>query len=794
MSNKKIRMFLTACFVMAAIICLRSRTTNAVVIALDPGHDNVHTGAQGNGLREEYLNLQIALACRNELETYEGVSVYMIRSDEACSNGGNKISSTTCNARRVDYAASVGANAYISLHNNSSTNTSARGVSVYYPTTNYNRTCGEVGQGLAQSIISNLKLTGLQDRGISTRVSGDNTRYPDGSLADYYGVIRRSKLAGIPAIIIEHAFVSNPYDATEFLGTYGKLWSLGVLDARGIAQYYGLQKKQTLEYTNASVTGNYINGNQEYSVLASGIKGASSVSFAVWSDQGGQDDLYWYNGTQDANGNWTTIVKMWANHKTEGTYYVHVYANGQVLVKTYSFTLRGPSASDISFQNVDGNYGTFDVKISGVLSGADIDAVSIAVWNNAARSNIRWSACRKTGSGVYEASVDIKNFQNAYGAYTVQVYVADKNHIVKCIDTRQVTIEKPQVILTCQSYDDGAIALVKAYNLLFEQRIAQVYFDIYPTGDKQRAVRYHANCGITDSWMAYVYTADLDEAGAYTVCAYEELEDGTQVLLGEQSLQIPKQEKTIAGVQTEQGYVVFEDAQIHVTAGADCSWNSIRMDSRKNRENIRSLVGADKEFVVYELDGVVASDTSGVAVQETVVFEEAENELQALTQQAVAVDVVTAEAVTERAVTASAVTGDAAAGVELLQDEVTLDAVTFQIPTTMLGRAVEVYVLSADGTALERVNEVLSEEKTSVTVYGKIDRTYVLVAAGEEVAGDVDDNQAVDLKDASRTLKMALGIEPVSAVLKSLADVDKDDAVTLQDAFYILKAALRIVS
>lgn len=789
MSSKKIRMFLTACFVMAAVICLRSRTTNAVVIALDPGHDNVHTGAQGNGLREEYLNLQIALACRNELETYEGVSVYMIRSDEACSNGGNKISSTTCNARRVDYAASVGANAYISLHNNSSTNTSAHGVSVYYPTTNYNRTCGLVGQGLAQSVLANLKLTGLQDRGISTRLSSDNTRYPDGSLADYYGVIRRSKLAGMPAIIVEHAFVSSPYDATEFLGTYGKLWSLGVLDARGIAQYYGLQKKQTLEYANAWVTGNYINGNQEYSVLASGIKGASSVSFAVWSDQGGQDDLYWYNGTQDANGNWTTIVKMWANHKTEGTYYVHVYANGQVLVKTYSFTVRGPSASDISFQKVDGNHGTFDVKISGVLSGADIDAVSIAVWNDAARNNIRWIECRKTGNGAYEASVDIRNFQNAYGIYSVQVYVADKNHIVKCIDTRQVTIEKPQIMLTCQSYDDGAIALVKAYNLLFEQRIAQVYFDIYPTGDKQRAVRYNANCGITDSWMAYVYTADLDEAGAYTVCAYEELEDGTQILLGEQTLQVSRQEQILAGVQTEQGAVLFEGAQVRVTADAACSWESIRIDSRKNRENIRSLIGAEKEFVVYELNGVVASDTSGAAVQETAAFEEAENELQA-----VAVDVVTAEAITEKAVTASAVTGDAATGVELLQDEVTSDAVTFQIPATMLGREVEVYVLSADGTALERVNEFLSEEKTSVTVYGKINRTYVLVAAGEEVAGDVDDNQAVDLKDASRTLKMALGIEPVSAVLKSLADVDKDDAVTLQDAFYILKAALRMVS
>ena len=44
---------------------------------------------------------------------------------------------------------------------------------------------------------------------MTIRNSEDNTQYPDGSLADYYGIIRRCKEAGIAGIIVEHAFMTQ---------------------------------------------------------------------------------------------------------------------------------------------------------------------------------------------------------------------------------------------------------------------------------------------------------------------------------------------------------------------------------------------------------------------------------------------------------------------------------------------------------------------------------------------------------------------------------------------------------
>lgn len=226
------------------------RAVQNKIIVLDPGHDNTHAGAQANGLSEEDLNLKIALYCKEELEKYSGVTVYLTRAaDGSCPYPGT--SSGDCNLGRVDYAKSVGADAYVSIHNNSATTTSAKGAMVFYPNANYNASISQTGKELAQSIQDELVALGLYDRGIEIRDAQDD-KYPDGSAADYYSVIRNSKLAGIPAIIIEHTFMTNTDDVNNFLTSDAKLKALGVADATGIASYYGLTKG--LEFTAVNLS------------------------------------------------------------------------------------------------------------------------------------------------------------------------------------------------------------------------------------------------------------------------------------------------------------------------------------------------------------------------------------------------------------------------------------------------------------------------------------------------------------------------------------------------------------
>lgn len=292
----------------------RSRYNGNIVVVLDPGHDASHGGTSGNGVSEAEVNFKIAQYCKEELEQYNGVTVYMTRDSMNCPYGGNSVKAAVCNEQRVEYAKNVGANVYVSLHNNSvdpkkTEPSSAFGVEIYYPNQNYNPSLSQEGGALASQILSQLTALGLHDRGTKVRSCKDRVpeyQYADGSQADYYAVIRNCKKAGILAIIVEHAFITNQSDVNNFLSTDEKLKSLGVADATGIAQYYGLKKETPVDYSAVFDAAYYANrypdlkaafGNDESALLqhfiqygmAEGRQGSSQ--FDVYSYKNLYPDL-----------------------------------------------------------------------------------------------------------------------------------------------------------------------------------------------------------------------------------------------------------------------------------------------------------------------------------------------------------------------------------------------------------------------------------------------------------------------------------------------------------------------
>lgn len=209
-----------------------SRANNKVIVVLDPGHGGTESGAVGNGALEKNLTLKIANYCKAELEQYNGVEVYMTRDNDA----------TVGLEDRVKYAKGKNADIFVSIHINSTGYGTAYGAEVYYPNSNYNASISNEGKELAQKIQDELVQLGLKDREIKIRNSENGSKYPDGSLQDYYSIIHQSKRAGFPGIIVEHAFIDNVNDYNNFLSSDAKLQKLGQADATGIANYFGLSK------------------------------------------------------------------------------------------------------------------------------------------------------------------------------------------------------------------------------------------------------------------------------------------------------------------------------------------------------------------------------------------------------------------------------------------------------------------------------------------------------------------------------------------------------------------------
>ena len=241
-----------------------SSKSGNIVVALDPGHDSKHTGATGiGGLKEEVLTLKIANYCKEELEKYAGVSVYMTRTTASCPYPSNKSSGGDI-GDRVQAAAKAGADLFVSFHLNSSSSSSSNGAEVIVPNGNWKPQVASDGRKLAQAILNELKAVGVNMRptSIYSRDTTINETYPDGSKSDYFSVQIYAKEAGIPGIIVEHAFLTNSNDVNKFLKTESGLKKLGVADATGIAKYLGLSKKSdnTGWRTINDKTYYYING------------------------------------------------------------------------------------------------------------------------------------------------------------------------------------------------------------------------------------------------------------------------------------------------------------------------------------------------------------------------------------------------------------------------------------------------------------------------------------------------------------------------------------------------------
>ena len=236
----------------AALVRYDTGSKDDIVIVLDPGHGGFDSGAVNSriGICESAINLKIALACRDRLQQYKGVRVYMTHT------GVDNLYGKSSLSRRVSVAGEVGADIFISLHINSATNKSANGVEVFVPVTTHEPKYNEECTKLGESIIASVTSLGLNSRGIKTKKSrgGRVYKFSDGTTetGDYYYVVGEpiSRLE-IPGILVEHAFIEADSD---YLDSDSDLEALGRADADGIARYYGLKRKPDSSGSSEEIT------------------------------------------------------------------------------------------------------------------------------------------------------------------------------------------------------------------------------------------------------------------------------------------------------------------------------------------------------------------------------------------------------------------------------------------------------------------------------------------------------------------------------------------------------------
>lgn len=468
-----------------------ARYNGNVVVVLDPGHDGTHGGSSANGFVEAQLNLKIAQYCKAELEEYYGVTVYMTRDSASCPNGGGN--NKSCLQRRADIARDMGANLFVSLHNNYSSASSASGAEIWYPNQNYNPWTSQVGGSAASKILEQLTSLGLHNRGTQIRNANED-KYPDGSAADYYAVIRHCKEYGIPGIIVEHAFMSNSSDAANFLSNDEGLKKLGVADATGIAQYYGLKKETPVDYSAVFDVAYYANrypdlkaafGNDESALLQHFIQ----YGMAEGRQGSSQFDVYSYKNL------YPDLRAAFGNNLK--SYYMHYISSGKAEGRkaTGVNTLQNPitTYNGIDYSAVyDYNY--YLKKYSDLAKIYTNDDIGLLA---------HFVNCGMGEGRQAKASFDVFSYRNQYQDLRVAFGNNLKSYYMHYISNGKAEGRKATGVKSIQNpittYNGVDYSSVYDYNFYIKKYsdLARIY-----TNDEVGLLAHFVNCGMAEGRQA----------------------------------------------------------------------------------------------------------------------------------------------------------------------------------------------------------------------------------------------------------------------------------------------------
>ena len=232
----KITIFLIIILICITFMPVCSNASSDIIVALDPGHGGTESGAVAGGLVEKNLTWKLATRVKEILDNTTGITGILTKQEDE--NLSRK--------DRAQRAKNSNADLLVSFHinsNDSSNNLSGAEVYITHNTTQ--KRYYEYSNILGLNILENLRNVGVPSFAYrpKVRVGTPGDVYPDGTVADYYGIISWPMHMDIPSVLIEHCFINNPSDREKYLND-SMLSKMAEADAKAIIENKELFRRQ----------------------------------------------------------------------------------------------------------------------------------------------------------------------------------------------------------------------------------------------------------------------------------------------------------------------------------------------------------------------------------------------------------------------------------------------------------------------------------------------------------------------------------------------------------------------
>ncbi|SHK15739.1 GBS Bsp-like repeat-containing protein [Hespellia stercorisuis] len=270
-------------------------------------------------------------------------------------------------------------------------------------------------------------------------------------------------------------------------------------------------------------------------------KDLKKITFAVWSKTNGKDDLRWYDATEISSGTYKSSLSL-KNHKSNGTYYVHAYAQyrdgTKKFIKSTSFKVGKPAVSSISFTNKNVTNGKFTVKVA-VTGASLIKEVRIPVWCSEDQNDIVWYKAVEQSDGTYAVNVNISKHKYHTGTYQAHVYVTDifsTQRFGKAASTAMSVTKGTMSVAQIKSSGTYAVNVSGIHVPAGEK---SVRFAVWSEDKGQDDIKWYAGKkAATGTYTCEFSLENHKSYGKYNIHAYAQSKSGEMLCVGNKTAKI----------------------------------------------------------------------------------------------------------------------------------------------------------------------------------------------------------------------------------------------------------------
>ncbi|WP_282186213.1 SH3 domain-containing protein, partial [Streptococcus constellatus] len=181
----------------------------------------------------------------------------------------------------------------------------------------------------------------------------------------------------------------------------------------------------------------------------SSTKGVKTVKLPIWSSQGGQDDVIWYDAIKQTDGTYKLSVDISRHKNNRGEYNIHMYyiqSDGSLQGVTGTTTkVEEPKYSVTGTIHIENKTSQgFDVLITNVSDSNGISRVKVPIWTeNSGQDDIIWYDASKQNDGNYKVTVNISKHKNESGEYNIHLYYIEPNGKIRGVSGTKTTVVAP---------------------------------------------------------------------------------------------------------------------------------------------------------------------------------------------------------------------------------------------------------------------------------------------------------------------------------------------------------------